>query len=257
MVFPESKRIVFAKNPLVGVICQLRFPSILEIPSREPVNFQNFIRATYPVYEKETGLPEELRAALAQLPLSSLFPEGVTHKFLTEDRTCQIALTRDFVSITTTRYRNWAEFRKEVLLAKESLEKSYSPSFYSRIGLRYQDVINRTDLGLVNEPWNVLLRSSITGLLAEEEIGSQVVAQQNQTLVRLNEVAGFAMLRFGLKPGQGSEQTYEIDADLYSEEKRSTTDVISALDGFNRLAGNFFRWAIRDRLRNALGSGAD
>src|ERR1035437_4003243 len=151
MIFPESERIVFGINPLVQVVCQLRFPSILEIPSREPVDFQNQIRDTYPLYEKEAGLPEEVRARLSQLPIQAVLPEGITHKFLTEDKSRQITLTRDFVAVTTTKYRNWPDFRSEVILAKTSFEKAYSPSFYSRVGLRYRDVIKRNDLKLGSE----------------------------------------------------------------------------------------------------------
>jgi hypothetical protein len=42
--FPESERIIYAKNPLESVICQLRFPAILKISSEPPVEFQETLR---------------------------------------------------------------------------------------------------------------------------------------------------------------------------------------------------------------------
>jgi uncharacterized protein (TIGR04255 family) len=39
----------------------------------------------------------------------------------------------------------------------------YSPAFFNRIGLRYRDVIRRSELSLANVPWNELLRPELAG----------------------------------------------------------------------------------------------
>ncbi len=54
MPFPESERVVYGENPLVEVICQLKFPPILDISTAEPAAFQNKVRKLYPLYEKDT-----------------------------------------------------------------------------------------------------------------------------------------------------------------------------------------------------------
>ena len=41
---------VYEKNQLVETICQLRFPTILSIDTREPADFQDRIRAEFPRY---------------------------------------------------------------------------------------------------------------------------------------------------------------------------------------------------------------
>ena len=70
MPFPESKRVVYQQNPLVEVICQIRFPTILQIGSEEPTAFQNSVRAEYPLYEKADRpgkLPREISELLDNL----------------------------------------------------------------------------------------------------------------------------------------------------------------------------------------------
>ena len=55
MPFPESERVVFRRNTLAEVICQLRFPPILEIAAKDPAAFQEQIRAEYPLYQRNQG----------------------------------------------------------------------------------------------------------------------------------------------------------------------------------------------------------
>ena len=51
MKFPESPRVRYSRNPLLEVICQLRFPKILSIETEVPVGFQEDIRSEYPVFK--------------------------------------------------------------------------------------------------------------------------------------------------------------------------------------------------------------
>ncbi len=59
MPFPSANRVIFKRNPLKEVICQLRFPPILKIDSEIPANFQDLIRNEFPKY-KETGEQREI-----------------------------------------------------------------------------------------------------------------------------------------------------------------------------------------------------
>lgn len=55
--FPETPRVIYAKNPLFEVICQLRFPAILKIDSEIPAGFQEKLRASFPLFREEDLLP--------------------------------------------------------------------------------------------------------------------------------------------------------------------------------------------------------
>ena len=52
MPFPDSERVIYQRNPLLEVICQLRFPSILRIDSEAPAVFQERVRKEYPMYQE-------------------------------------------------------------------------------------------------------------------------------------------------------------------------------------------------------------
>src|SRR2546428_3527224 len=205
MPFPESKRVIYQQNPLVEVICQLRFPTILEIAATEPAAFQKKIRSTYPLYEKDEGginfpkeAPKEILEALSQL--TSMRPvEHLTHKFLIEDSARLISLNREFVAVTETQYKQWEHFREEIFRAKAALEEIYEPAFYTRIGLRYRDIIDREELGLTDTPWNSLINASLSGVLVAEAIYHQVEEIQSEALIKIDDVeGGHVKLRHGL-----------------------------------------------------------
>ena len=48
----EYKRVRYQKSPLVEVIFQLRFPTILSINAKQPMEFQDKIREKYPFYQE-------------------------------------------------------------------------------------------------------------------------------------------------------------------------------------------------------------
>jgi uncharacterized protein (TIGR04255 family) len=252
-VFPDSPRVVFKKNPLTEVICQLRFPPILQIASEEPSGFQELIRSQYPFYERTQAIPQEISTLFAQLSIAPALPaEWIAHRFLTADKACHISLTRDFIAVSALKYTRWENFRREIVTARKALEKIYSPAFYTRVGLRYRDVIDRRNLALENTAWKELFRPSLAGLLGEAEIAEHLASTQNQTQIKLAQEGQFMLLQHGSTPLSGGEQGYAIDADFFSPAQLSGDGALDVLDRFNRIAGNFFRWAITERLSAAL-----
>jgi uncharacterized protein (TIGR04255 family) len=256
MPFPESPRVIYQNNPLVEVICQLRFPTILEISAEEPAAFQKKIRARYPLYNKEEGglvLPKELAGLLTAFPLPRS-ANLLTHKFLTEDSTRFISLTPEFLAISEQRYHRWEEFWQEIQHAQAALEEIYQPAFYSRIGLRYQDVINRGNLSLQHEPWDVLLKPAFLGILGTSELQKHIPKIRIDAFIKVDEVAGgFLHLQHGLgmnAPAKADD--YLVDMDFFTEAREATKHVSHILAIFNRLSGHLFRWAITPRLHQAL-----
>ena len=229
---------------------------ILEISAEEPAAFQKKIRSRYPLYSKEEGgiiVPKELAGLLAALP----FPKPMnllTHKFLTEDSTRFISLTQEFVAISEQQYHRWEEFRQEIQDAQAALEEIYQPAFYSRIGLRYRDVINLSSLGLQDEPWDGLLKPAFLGILGAPEVQRHIPQIRTDSLIKLDEVpGGFLHLQHGLGMNvPATVDDYFIDVDFFTEDREATQNVSHILAIFNRLSGNFFRWASRQNFTKLL-----
>ena len=66
MPFPVTKRIIYKKNPLVEVICQLRFPPILSIDTEIPARFQGAIKKNTHCSKKILKYLSDFRTYLMQ-----------------------------------------------------------------------------------------------------------------------------------------------------------------------------------------------
>jgi len=253
MPFPNTPREIYEHHTLQEVISQIKFPTILQVAAESPVEFQNAVRQAYPLYREERtpNLPKEVADIIADFPVGGLAQQP-EHKFLTEDEKRLIALTKEFVALSEKDYQTWNEFRAEILFVEGIFRGVYNPSFYSRLGLRYVNVINKSDLGLGDQSWDNLLNDKLIGNLADEDVGLDIVKTRTQTTLTLPDVAGGKIvLRHGLSTSD--LQTYTIDSDFYTEEKCQPEDAYDILDRLNRWGGNLLRWAIKPTLRDYLG----
>ncbi|MGQ4649037.1 TIGR04255 family protein [Lyngbya aestuarii] len=255
MNLPEFERVIYKRNPLVEVVCQLRFPPILKISHQEPVEFQDEIRSRYPHFETtKAQVPSEILNIVQQfgLPVQS----DIVYSFKSEDKKWNLSITKDFIAITTSSYERYEQFKQRLEEALEIFERIYKPSFYTRIGLRYQDLIIRSKLGIEDKNWSELIGKHIASELHEPEFSSSI-----QTIIKnlvLKTENGQINLNHGLvtikeQQENSDEIAYLFDADFYTEQKiEGNGDVWNRLNQFNQSAGRLFRWSITDTLHNAM-----
>ena len=257
MPLPDYKRVIYSKNPLEEVICQVRFPSILRIDTELPAAFQEALRGQYPLYEEKTqkGNMPEIPPAVANL-LPPGWPVGQPQRvyvFASTDNRWVITLARDALSLTTKRYERWEEFRERLEKLLGVLVKQYGPPFYSRVGLRYQDVIRPWKLELDKVSWGELLTPHISGELACTELKDEIEQVVRQLKIRFNEKDGHVLVRHGLAVDTDKKKDcFLIDCDYFRSERTETNDAIGILNYFNHQAGRLFRWCITQRLHNAM-----
>lgn len=256
MPFPESDRALYQRNPLAEVICQLQFPTVLPIATELPSDFQQRIRQAYPVFRQESGtpaMPAEMSQLLANLPVN--LQSGPVYSFDSEAGTRTVTLTRDALAITERDYTRWEDLRTEIETVRSALEEIYVPSFYTRIGLRYQNILDPGALQLQGTGWAELLHPAIAGMLGvADEISSTVDGVGGAAEIAINDVPEAAVrIQYGLvqKPPDGPAP-FALDADFYTNQRSPYDQVPDILETFNHLAGNLFRWAIKERLRDAL-----
>jgi uncharacterized protein (TIGR04255 family) len=256
--FPKHRRVVYKRNPLSEVICQLRFPTILRIGTNDIAIFQDSIRREYPLYEsKEAAIeflnvPQEFSAIFDKMSFPS--PSINTHRFLSQNKKRFIALSRDFLAYSDTDYQRWEDFKDKVGNAEQALQDNFKPAFYSRIGLRYKDVINPQVLGFTNLKWSDLLQPHIIGELGDVNISSDISEIMTQTAIKIDDIPGSQVtLRHGLlKESTTKSMSYLIDADFSIAQTEETHGTVDVLEAFHGLAGRLFRWAITDYFHKAL-----
>ena len=256
MAFPETPRVVYERNTLEEVKCQVRFPPILAIDASTPAEFQEAVRAEFPYFALKTAvkIPPGMPGGIAQFMERDLsLVGGKSYVFKSEDRTWTLALSKDGISLTCRRYERWEPFRERLLSVLNSLATVYRPSFFTHTCVRYKNSIRRGTLALGETPWSGLLQPWVSGLLNQPGAAAGVEAMQSRSLILLPDGAGRLEAIFSLGIHQPSkEQAFIVEAHVYDDSRKELTDVLQRLDALHHQAGFFFRWCITDELHRAM-----
>jgi uncharacterized protein (TIGR04255 family) len=259
MPFPEAKRVLYGKNPLDKVVCQLRFPSILRIDAEIPAEFQERVRKHFPNFseasEWRVEIHPELRGELPPEVLRQALQSSgnKNYEFSSEDGLWKANLTRSFVALTTKRYIRWEEFKEKLKIPLNALIEVYSPDYFSRVGLRYIDVIRRSTLNLGDVGWNELLQPYIAGILGSPEVGTHVKNFENRYEIGLSD--GESLVRIVtkfVKSVDDGEICYLIDGDFHNTKKTKIDETMERLNYFNVRASRLIQWCITNRLHQAM-----
>ena len=183
-------------------------------------------------------------------------PGDTSYSFKSEDQRWSLSITKDFIALTTSSYERYEQFKERLEVALEVFERIYKPSFYTRVGLRYQDLIIRSKLEVNDRQWSELIAKHIASELHDLDLASSIQSVMKDLTLEIE--GGRVNFRHGLvtvKNSQDSKEevAYLLDADFYTEEKIGRdSNVWNILNQFNRSAGRLFRWSITNTLHQAM-----
>lgn len=251
-MFCNDDRVIYAKAPIIEVICQLRFPTILKIENQAPYEFQELIRADYPTYsvkEERTPAPGGTQPTVTK-----------NHQFVSLDNGWKVNLTRDFVSLSSRRYTRWEDFAKRLDRILANLIGVYQPACFTRIGLRYINAFNPKLLELEGTPWRELIAPGYLGLMADEDVPEGAFSKNEQNInlalpggSRANIKSGKGMLRKVIQNRQTEEEpVYMLDIDVYMEGNNQLNHIAPALNIVHSNADSLFRGAVTETLHDAM-----
>ena len=259
MPFPQSTRVIYKNNPLENVICQIRFPAILKIDSEIPAEFQEKIRNQYPNFREKTEIllgQREIVGAGVALEMIDEFMKGPAiknYEFASENEIWRINLTRTFVALSTKKYTKWEDFRERLNKILEYFIRIYCPNNFTRIGIRYIDIISRNKLKINGEKWSDLIQPYIIGILGDENIGEYVEEYEGKYEIKLDDNKSMVRILLRLiEKGDENEKNFMIDSDLFNDKKTETGDFTEKLEYLHQRSSRLIRWCIKDKLHFAM-----
>lgn len=253
----------FNKSPLIQVIIQLRYPSILDISTNEPVEFQNRIRDSFPVYNKRNEVQKQIvinKNTNADSNPNSYVPQLLetntpNHQFSSESSDCSINLTNTFISITTTNYSSFATLMYIFMPIVEAMIDIYSPAFFSRIGLRYIDAISRKKYNKENSEWTSLISSSALGMLANERYYNNVTGLQNISEIYLSDKCSARLISsLGTLNNAPDDKCFIFDSDIFTKTKtdKNIDAIKTQLNELHDYSFSIFESIITQEMRVAM-----
>jgi uncharacterized protein (TIGR04255 family) len=249
-LFAQFPKVIYDKNPLEFVACEFRFPPVLKIELDLPVAFQEAVRGQFPLF-KET-VPLNLLPPEVMKLFPNIANQSRSYEFSSGDGIWTAVLSRGALTVVCKHYTRWNDFRLRLELPFKALMDAYSPEFFTRIGLRYRDVISRERLGLQGTPWGELLEPAMVGEF-RAPLASLVIGSWHQVMYRLSQEDAQILLQHGLQTlVPNGEPSYIFDTDFFTEKRKEATDVFELLKFFNKHAWSVFRSCIAEKLHNAM-----
>ena len=256
MNFKKYDRVEYERNSLFEVVFQARFPQIIKISNEEPTDFQDTIRKIgYPEYKENspnlpTEIPDEIRKAIAKEKVYS---------FLSECGNWNVSLSKDFIALTCNHnYKDYAEFRAKLVEVMNVFHKIYSPNYFTRIGFRYKNLINKSIMGegldlKADIPKHIApeFQEGIKDNLTTFEKVAQYTDEDSHK-INVRHVYGTLSGIFGAYQ-INDEESYIVDIDCFSEKKiHEVNDAFILSDSFNKNVRNIFRWSIGETIHGVM-----
>lgn len=233
---PDPGRVVGSRNYIKLAVCELRFPIVLEAEPRLPSILQKRLKHAYPRYEATKTItvtsvsPDASEAA----PSTEL---DTRHVFRTRDKGWSFSVGQSSIALETSTYTEWAEFERRLSQILVHASELIESPFYTRIGLRYVNLISSTLYGNELDKW---INPALCRPLADHVYGD---VEQCVQVVRGWSDNGRYSLRHGLAPG--AEESYLVDIDSFCEDDVVETDsVLELVRSLNRVAFRLFHWCL-------------
>lgn len=233
-----ASRVLYQKNPLIDVSCEFRFPTILRIGSQSPAGFQDQVRKDFPAF--------------------GIAPGSRAYNFTSDDQRWQIWLDKDVLRVVARTYDRWESFRSKIEAPFHALCAEYAPPFFTRVGLRYRNLVRRSALGVSDEDWGALLNPQLVGQTTWPGLKGEIRGSRAEVLMRLSTGQDHLRILHGLVTpddpgnGQAGEVAYLIDHELFADGKTGIEDSLQKIEAFHHEAGQLFRGCVTDRLREVM-----
>lgn len=231
----------YKRNFLRQAVCELRFPTLMELGDpRPPTSLVKALRKEYPHLE----LANEVSLGIGGNSSNNTH----THIFRSAKLTWTVSLKQSALSVETTAYTDYAHMRERILRVVEAASDVIDSDFFTRIGLRYINIIDSDTnpvLGWVNpELVGPLLSGNFKGI--HEYAGKlQLMADDGGCLLQHSIV---------MKQKQATGEAipeYLLDIGAFRNEIQ-LSDTGKALDAMHAQVFDVFDWAIGPKAHEYL-----
>lgn len=237
---------IFRRNPLISVVCQLRFHPILQIRERI-AGFQERLRDIFPTYSEIVAnvvTIETAEADAVNLQTEQQF------RFAKIDGSSALILTTNSLAIENRHHTERQPLLQDILKATNALQEDYAPIIPTRLGLRY---INSIDRSLISKDihreveWKDIMAHEfwpIPNVLMDIE-DTHIFTQLRSTTERDGEL----VLRYGLLREADGNHRYRFDMDRYFQGSFDLSTLEEKLELFGRDIFCLFRTAMGPALQ--------
>lgn len=226
----------YARNFIRLAVCELRFPTLLELEERAPVSFSKAVRKEYPTYQRLTNVNVN-PGGLAQ---------AASHAFRSKNGRWTVTVRSASLSLETSRYDSFQELSERLAFVLKAATGTIDSEFFTRVGVRYINAIpfERTTIHEWVNP--ALVKPLADGVFGE-------VDEHWQRVRGVTNLGGYTLQHgVALQPSGSPSNEYILDLDFFKEEV-AVADTQSVVHQLHELEFALFRWTLGEKAKAHLG----
>lgn len=212
----------YERNFIDIVVCELRFPIILDWENKPPASIQKELRRDYPHHDKVLLKSNESEKRLS-LRLHS------------KNRKWTVAIKSDSILLQTKSYLNFEDFSDKLEAVVNKVKDKIDSDFFTRVGLRYVNLINFSP-----DEFEELINRDLVAPILDNVYGK--VSESYQRVTGFTE-HGLFNFSHGIYPDDTSGQSYCLDFD-YFKEGVEIKDTLELVKKFHEYNFKFFHWTL-------------
>ena len=148
------------------------------------------------------------------------------------------------VSLETSHYDSFPEFRERLELILEASEKTIDSDIFTRVGLRYINAVTFSGEDIAT--W---ITPALVGVLSDPAYGD--VRECFQRVSRVTAYGGY-LFQHGLEQSAAEKRSYILDYDFFREEV-SVSEAIDVVDKLHQEEFSMFSKALEKPAKEYLG----
>lgn len=253
---PEVDRVLFEEAPLVLALAQVRYPAAVRFGEQSSLAaLQEELASDYPIaaQEQQVSLTINISGVEQRQGSSPLW------RFSTPDRNWSVVVGQDAVTLEVRTYVEVEHFCEKLLQILNAVKNHIRPTYQLRLGLRYINEF-RYENGETMKIWKELLNRDMLGLSAlyadnVDHSLHEIRAKFDDEVLMIHH----GLLRGSAAPAPGASPDdtpyYLLDMDYFNETPVpwNSDQVVKRVREWNETMYRLFRWAMTDRLFQALG----
>ena len=249
--------IKYKNNYIYEMVCEVRFSTILKInndSSEELSLLQDKLRSMFPVYNQVNENKYGFKVNQEDEGFPQVFKRNnLNHNFITEDNKMNVKLTSNYISLITTDYVDWEDYKEKFYFVIECFKDVFKVNNFNRIGIRYINTYSREEFNIKsNKDWSKYIVKELLGLSIREE-KSRVyktnieIPYDDGSITRI--ISGFGERR---EEENVSVPIYILDIDNYVASNNSYEELSQTLDNLHLHNSEVFESLITNDLREKM-----
>ena len=254
IVSPPPPEIPLKNPPLVRVIAQVRFPSVLSVETDKFVApFQEAVRNSY--QELRPEMVRDIRLA----PDAAVREEHRNvWRFSSMPGGWRLSLAQNFLALETTAYASRADFFGRFEEALVALAEHIKPAVIDRLGVRYIDRITGAALNDIAQ----LVRPEVRGIAGTEAAKhlqhsvceSRFIVDKAEAVTRWGQLPAHATVDpAAVEPLSVPSWLLDVDMSTSQRTPFSAQDTGARAREFAERIYTIFRWAVTDEFLKHFG----